>query len=63
MATKRKKKDADLTGVTKLINEVQVVKGSHLTVTTYPDGRTELKWDDAALQRECEEAITSLKGK
>ncbi len=33
-----------------------VVKGSHLTVTTYPDGRTDLEWDDAALERDVREA-------
>ena len=44
----RKKKDTE---------EVTVVKGNHLTVTTYPDGRTELEWDDAALEKEVREAI------
>ena len=38
------------------IAEMVVVKGSHLTVTTYPDGRTELEWDDEALAREVKEA-------
>jgi hypothetical protein len=33
--------------------------GSHLTVTTYPDGRTELEWDDAALLNDVREAIKS----
>lgn len=37
-----------------------VVKGSHLTVTTYPDGRTELEWDDEALMRDVQEAIASV---
>jgi S-adenosylmethionine/arginine decarboxylase-like enzyme len=46
----RKKKD---------IEQVTVVKGSHLTVTTYPDGRTELEWDDEALARDVREAIES----
>lgn len=31
--------------------------GSHLTVTTYPDGRKELKWDDEALLRDVRMAI------
>ena len=48
MATRKKKKDTE---------EVVVTKGSHLTVTTYPDGRTELEWDDAALERDVKEAI------
>ena len=29
-----------------------IVKGSHLTVTTYPDGKTELEWDWDALVNE-----------
>jgi hypothetical protein len=49
MAT-RKKKEQDLSGV---------VKGSHLTVTTFSDGRTVLEWDDEALLREVQEAIES----
>lgn len=52
MATK-KKKDINT-------SEVKVVKGSHLTVTTYPDGRTELEWDDDALMRDVQEAIASV---
>ena len=43
----------------KTSTEPTVVKGSHLTVTTYPDGRTELEWDDAALMRDVTEAIDS----
>lgn len=61
MATRKKK--PDLTGVTKMVNEKTVVKGSHLTVTTYPDGRTELEWDDEALAREVREAIASVETK
>ena len=34
----------------------QVVQGTHLTVTTYEDGRTELVWDDEALAKEVREA-------
>lgn len=52
MATRKKK--AEVTG------EATVVKGSHLTVTTYPDGRTELEWDDEALLRDVQEAIASV---
>lgn len=33
-----------------------IVKGSHLTVTTWADGRTELKWDDDALLRDVQAA-------
>lgn len=52
MATRKKKTD-----------EVTVVKGNHLTVTTYPDGKTELEWDDEALMQEVREAIASVEGK
>ena len=44
---------------TKKTEDVKVVKGSHLTVTTYPDGRTELEWDDDALMRDVQAAISS----
>ena len=37
-----------------------IVKGSHLTVTTYPDGRTELEWDWDALVNEVREACASV---
>ena len=54
MATKKaKKKDIE-------VGEPTVVKGSHLTVTTYPDGRTGLEWDDDALMRDVQEAIASV---
>ena len=38
----------------------KVVKGTHLTVTTHKDGRTELEWDDEALLREVQEALASV---
>lgn len=38
----------------------KVVKGSHLTVTTHPDGRVELEWDDEALMRDVQNAIASV---
>ena len=44
----------------KAVDEVKVTKGSHLTVTTYPDGRTELQWDWDALQRDVDLAIKSV---
>jgi hypothetical protein len=53
MAT-RKKKEVLVDTV-----EPTVVVGSHLTVTTYPNGKTELKWDDEALARDVREAIES----
>jgi hypothetical protein len=73
MATRKKKTDiivsAEISesmempgtiGGAKLIfpNEPTIVKGSHLTVTTYPDGRTELIWDDEALLRDVQKALT-----
>lgn len=41
----------------------KVTVGSHLTVTTYEDGRTELKWDDDALMRDVQEALASVETK
>lgn len=35
--------------------------GSHLTVKTYEDGRTELLWDDEQLLREVREATARVK--
>lgn len=43
--------------VVKEMLEPVVVRGSHLTVTTWPNGRTELKWDDDALLRDVQQAI------
>jgi hypothetical protein len=40
-------------------DEPTVVVGSHLTVTTFSDGRTELKWNDDALLKEVKEAINT----
>lgn len=34
-----------------------VVKGSHLTVTTYENGKIVLEWDDDALRKEVKDAI------
>jgi hypothetical protein len=48
MAT-RKKKEQDLSSV---------VKGSHLTVITLSDGKTVLEWDDDALLRDVQKALT-----
>lgn len=51
MATRKKTNSA--------ASEPTVVKGSHLTVTTYPDGSTRLEWDDDALLRDVREAIAN----
>ena len=48
--------------ITKIAEPV-VVKGSHLTVTIYPDGKRKLEWDDEALARDVSEAIASLNTK
>ena len=53
MATKKKRAE---------VTEAVVVKGSHLTVTTYPDGKTTLEWDDEALLRDVREALASVEG-
>jgi hypothetical protein len=56
MATRKKKTDS--ANIPEM-SEPKVVKGNHLTVTTYPNGHTELVWDDAALLAEVREAIAS----
>lgn len=57
MATARKKKEVVVP------TEPVVVKGNHLTVTTHPDGRTMLEWDDAALLEEVRAALATVEGK
>ena len=44
--------------VSSLPDSVKV--GSHLTVSTYSDGRTELEWDWDALVKEVREACASV---
>jgi YD repeat-containing protein len=66
MATRKKKSEVlDMPGTmgsAKIVlpKEPTVVKGNHLTVTTHPDGRTELVWDDEALLKEVKDAILSV---
>ena len=55
MATRKKK--IEISEINDLPN---IVKGSHLTVTTYSDGRTELEWDDEALLNEVRAALASV---
>jgi hypothetical protein len=50
MVTRKKKENLEPT----------VVKGNHLTVTTFPDGKTVLEWDDEALLKEVREALSSV---
>ncbi len=38
----------------------KITQGTHLTVKTFEDGRTELIWDDAQLLKEVQEAIASV---
>lgn len=65
MATRKKKTEVvDMPGTigsAKIVlpAEPTVVKGNHLTVTTFPDGSTKLEWDDAALLQEVKDAILS----
>jgi len=40
-----------------VITEPQVVRGSHLTVTTYPDGRVDTEWDWEQLAQDIDRAI------
>lgn len=74
MATRKKKTDVIMSaevaesmempgtiGSAKIVfpTEPIVVKGSHLTVTTLPDGSTKLEWDDNALLRDVQTAIAN----
>lgn len=51
--------EAKIVELNQELNYPKVVKGSHLTVTKYEDGRTELEWDDEALMRDVAEAIAA----
>ena len=52
------RKKIQLAEVSSLPDSVRV--GSHLTVSTYSDGRTELEWDWDALVKEVREACASV---
>lgn len=39
----------------------KINQGSHLTVKTFENGKTELVWDDEALLRDVRDAILSVK--
>jgi hypothetical protein len=58
--TAKKKKDNLEVDTASSSEWPKVTVGSHLTVTTYEDGRTELEWDDDALMRDVKEAIASV---
>ena len=46
-----------------LIDPSGVVRGSHLTVTTFSDGTTKLDWDDEALLKDVRDAILSYESR
>lgn len=52
MATRKKKEDTTVWP--------KIVVGSHLTVKTYEDGKTELIWDDEALARDVRMALSKF---
>jgi hypothetical protein len=63
MATRKKKSESVVLDMPGTIGSAKivlpkVVKGSHLTVTTFLDGKTELVWDDEALLRDVQNALT-----
>lgn len=66
MATTRKKK-ADViesADIAEMPNKPsggwpKIVQGTHLTVKTFEDGRTELVWDDEALLQEVRAALST----
>jgi hypothetical protein len=68
MATKKKSKIIESADIAEMINVPSggwpmMNQGSHLTVKTFKDGRTELIWNDEALTREVKDAILSVEQK
>ena len=66
MATKKKSKIIESADIAEMVNMdsggwPMMNQGSHLTVKTFEDGRTELIWDDEALRREVAAIIPSSK--
>lgn len=65
MVTRKKKSEVIMSAdVAEMVNVPsggwpKINQGSHLTVKTFEDGRTELVWDDEALARDVREAIAS----
>lgn len=55
MATRKKKEIANVPSG----NWPKITQGTHLTIKTFEDGRTELQWDDEQLLKEVREAIAS----
>jgi hypothetical protein len=60
MATRKKKQEPVVEAP---VVYPKIIKGNHLTLTTYENGSTKLKWDDKALLKEVREAITTVKVK
>jgi hypothetical protein len=59
----RKKKVIESADIAEMVNVPsngwpKINQGSHLTVKTYEDGKTELIWDDEALTRDVQNALT-----
>ena len=68
MATKKKSKIIESADIAEMINVASggwpiMNQGSHLTVKTFEDGRTELIWDDEALLNEVKAAILTVEQK
>lgn len=68
MATKKKSKVIESADIAEMINVPSggwpmMNQGSHLTVKTFEDGRTELIWDDEALLNEVKAAILTVEQK
>jgi hypothetical protein len=77
MATRKKKADSTtlempgtLGGAKVILSEnipsngwPKISQGSHLTVKTFENGRTELIWDDEALTRDVRDAILKAESK
>jgi hypothetical protein len=68
MATRKNKKTMDMPGTiggAKIVfpNEPKVTVGTHLTVTTFPDGKTMLQWDHDQLLKEVQAAIAGVNKK
>jgi hypothetical protein len=64
MARKKKVEVIESADVAEMVNVPsggwpKMVQGTHLTVKTFEDGRTELIWNDEQLLKEVREAITS----
>lgn len=63
MATRKKKNTViESADIAEMVNVPsggwpKMNQGTHLTVKTFQDGRTELVWDDAQLLKEVQEAI------